>query len=138
MHLRKIIPYGVSAPCRSGLKLRRGVNPRVQEGPAGTLHPKTSQKPNPGEVVVVSSLPLVDDDLRSPVVPVSQEGSDVPSEDGGLVAPEATCEGSLVLPWGPPLEVEVGIPVIENDTAAVQLRRRTWVMRKPHWLDIFK
>ena len=32
--------------------------PWGQERPRGTLHPKSSQKPNPGEVVVGSSTPL--------------------------------------------------------------------------------
>ena len=56
--LRCIVPYGASVPKEDGLKLRREESLRVQEGPARTLHPKASQKPNPGEVVVGSSPPL--------------------------------------------------------------------------------
>ena len=51
------------------------------------------------------------------------------------MAHEVTCDQSLVLPQGLPMEAEVRNPIVENDTAAVALRRSTQVSRKPERLD---
>ena len=78
-------------------------------GAGGTWNPapKTSLKPNTREVMVGSSPPPAVDGLGIPVVHVSQEVPEAPSEDRGLVAPEAIHAQSLVLPQGLPMEVEV-------------------------------
>ena len=81
--------------------------------------------------MVGSSPPPAVDGPRVPVIPVSQEDSEASEEARGLVAPEATCAWSLVIPQGLTMEKEVSIPSVENDSADTVLRRSSQVRRKP-------